>query len=132
MHLIYFQYTTRLRFLVYYVQITVSSILIEFPFLEYTTRMLFHVQAVQPSAGNMVYDEFEDRTDAFSELETRLAHLQPVEVLHSSGCSRRLQQRLTDWKTYAGRSVSVSSLSLSQCLRILTTDLFFILVIRMC
>lgn len=61
-------------------------------------------QAVQPSTGNMVYDEFQDSTDTLSELETRLSHMRPVEVLYRAGCSsRRLQRVLEDWKLHSGR-----------------------------
>ncbi len=60
-------------------------------------------KAVQPSAGNMVYDEFVDDGDMFSELEMRLSHLQPVEVLYPSNCSERLKQALLDWTKYNGR-----------------------------
>lgn len=51
----------------------------------------------------MVYDEFHDNADTFSELETRLSHLQPLEVLYPQGSSRRLEQMLMDWKLFTGR-----------------------------
>ena len=55
-------------------------------------------QAVQPSAGNMIYDEFQDRTDSFSELETRLSHIQPAEVLYPSGASKPLVDMMKEWR----------------------------------
>ena len=67
------------------------------------TATYVHPQAVQPSIGNMVYDEFHDSSDIFAELETRLSHLEPVEILFQSGCSKRLEQTLHDWKTYCGK-----------------------------
>ena len=66
-------------------------------------NVLHESQAVQPSAGNMIYDEFQDCLDSFSELETRLTQIQPVEILYSEDCSPRLKQTLMDWKNYSGR-----------------------------
>ena len=61
--------------------------------------MVVHIlQAVQPSAGNMIYDEFQDNTDSFSELETRLSHLQPAEVLYPKGASKSLITMLNHWR----------------------------------
>ena len=44
--------------------------------------LLFHVlhQAVRPSTGDVVYDEFEDGP-SFAELETRFEHIAPEELL---------------------------------------------------
>ena len=41
------------------------------------------LQAVDPGTGDMVYDCFTDG-ESRGELETRLTHLQPVEILLSS------------------------------------------------
>jgi len=60
-------------------------------------------QAVRPSAGEMVYDEFVDDMESFSELELRLTHLQPVEVLYPSNCSHRVKQTLVNWTKGNGR-----------------------------
>ena len=62
------------------------------------------LQAVQPSTGSMIYDEFQDSLDSFSELETRLAQIQPVEILYPLDCSPKLKQSLLDWKNYSDRS----------------------------
>ena len=50
-----------------------------------------------------MYDQFQDSADMFSELETRLSHVQPVEVLFPRGGSRRLEQVLREWRAYSGR-----------------------------
>ena len=44
--------------------------------------LLFHAlnQAVRPSTGDVVYDEFEDGP-SFAELETHLEHIAPEELL---------------------------------------------------
>lgn len=60
----------------------------------------------------MVYDEFRDNADTFSELETRLSHLQPLEVLYPQGSSRRLEQMLMDWKLFTGRCEARGGLGL--------------------
>ena len=60
-------------------------------------------QAVQPSAGNIVYDQFTDSVDGYGELEMRLTHVQPVELLYPTDSSKRLEQVLMDWKVYSGR-----------------------------
>lgn len=57
-------------------------------------------QAVQPAAGNMIYDEFQDSVASFSELEMRLSHIQPAEILYPRGVSKPLQNMLTEWKRY--------------------------------
>uniref|UniRef100_A0A0B7BQM4 DNA mismatch repair protein MutS core domain-containing protein n=1 Tax=Arion vulgaris TaxID=1028688 RepID=A0A0B7BQM4_9EUPU len=44
---------------------------------------------VDPSTGEILYDEFTNST-AYSELETRIAHLQPVEILIPSDTSQHL------------------------------------------
>ena len=41
------------------------------------------LQAVDPGTGDMVYDSFTDG-ESRAELETRLTHLQPVELLLST------------------------------------------------
>jgi len=58
------------------------------------------LQAVQPSAGNMVYDEFIDSIDSFSQLEMTLSHLSPAEVLYPHGTSKALEETLLQWKRY--------------------------------
>lgn len=48
----------------------------------------------------MVYDEFTDSASSFSELEMRLSHLQPAELLYPQGSSKALESTLTEWKRY--------------------------------
>ena len=48
----------------------------------------------------MIYDEFQDNMESFSELETRLSHLQPAEVLYPKGASKPLVNMLNQWKKY--------------------------------
>ena len=48
----------------------------------------------------MIYDEFQDNTESFSELETRLFHLQPAEVLYPKGASKPLVAMLSQWRKY--------------------------------
>lgn len=50
-----------------------------------------------------MYDQFQDNVDMFSELEMRLSHIQPVEILFPQGSSKRLEHVLMDWKMYSGR-----------------------------
>jgi DNA mismatch repair protein MSH3 len=45
------------------------------------------VKAVQPTTGDIVYDSFED-TYMRSELETRVLHIQPCELLLPAKLSR--------------------------------------------
>jgi DNA mismatch repair ATPase MutS len=46
----------------------------------------------------MIYDEFQDNLESFSELETRLSHLQPAEVLYPKGTSKPLVAMLNQWR----------------------------------
>ena len=61
---------------------------------------IFPFQAVQPSAGNMVYDEFVDNMASFSQLEMRLSHLHPAEILYPHGTPKALEESLLQWKRY--------------------------------
>ena len=60
----------------------------------------FHCQAVQPSTGQMVYDEFLDDPSTYGELGTRLSLLQPPEILLSQDASRGLGTMLNEWKRH--------------------------------
>ena len=51
-------------------------------------------QAVQPSTGDIIHDSFEDNSSR-SELETRLAHIQPVEILISHNVSEATEKLVT-------------------------------------
>ena len=57
-------------------------------------------QAVQPSTGQMVYDEFLDDPGTYAELGTRLSHLQPPEILVSQDASRGLGTMVNEWKRH--------------------------------
>lgn len=48
----------------------------------------------------MVYEQFSDSVSSLSELQLRLSHLQPAEILYPRGCSTLLEDALTDWKRY--------------------------------
>ena len=58
------------------------------------------LQAAQPAVGNMVYEQFADSPASLSELQLRLSHLQPAEILYPQGCSKLLDDTLTAWKKY--------------------------------
>lgn len=57
-------------------------------------------QAVQPTAGNIVYDQFSDDVNLLSGLKSRLSHLQPAEVLYPQGVSRAVENSFLEWKRY--------------------------------
>ena len=48
----------------------------------------------------MVYDQFSDSVSSLSELQLRLAHLQPAEILFPQSCSAILEDALLNWKKY--------------------------------
>ena len=48
----------------------------------------------------MIYDEFQDDIETFSELEMRLSHLQPAEVIYPKGASKPLVAMLNQWRKY--------------------------------
>ena len=57
------------------------------------------LQAVQPSVGNMAYDEFVAMLSCPSELETRLAHFQPAEILYpKNSLPAAVDNLLKEWK----------------------------------
>lgn len=56
------------------------------------------ILAVQPSTGDVIYDSFED-SDLRSQLETRILHIQPVELLSSKTLSDATQKLLSDIAT---------------------------------
>lgn len=57
--------------------------------------------AVQPSTGQMVYDEFLDDPGTYGELGSRLSLLQPPEILISQDASRGLGTVLNEWKRHS-------------------------------
>jgi DNA mismatch repair ATPase MutS len=61
---------------------------------------MYWSQAVQPAVGVMVYDQFQDSTSSLSELELRLSHLQPAEILYPRSSSSTLEASLINWKKY--------------------------------
>ena len=66
------------------------------------------MQAVQPAVGNMVYEQFSDSVSSLSELQLRMSHLQPAEILYPRGCSTLLESALTDWKKYGSENVDIT------------------------
>eukprot|EP01137_Pigoraptor_chileana_P029740 Opistho-2@15305 len=52
---------------------------------------IMRYQAVRPATGDIVYDEFDDEVSR-SELETRLVHLQPSEMLLPASLSPRTER----------------------------------------
>lgn len=55
----------------------------------------FGIVAVEPSTGDIIYDEFTDGV-MLTELETRLLHLQPVEMLLVGECSKRVERLVSN------------------------------------
>ena len=60
----------------------------------YFDKHVYVIQAVQPSTGDIIHDCFEDNSSR-SELETRLAHIQPVEILLSQNVSEATMRLVT-------------------------------------
>ncbi|XP_005090364.1 DNA mismatch repair protein Msh3 [Aplysia californica] len=58
------------------------------------------LMCVDPATGDMVFDCFQDST-TYTELETRISHLKPVEILLSTKVSDRMNQILTDISTFS-------------------------------
>lgn len=48
----------------------------------------------------MLYDEFTDTASCPSELEMRLSHIQPAEILHQPDLPKGVLQVLEDWKKH--------------------------------
>ena len=65
-------------------------------------RVELAVVGVQPATGDVVYDQFHDGVFR-SELETRLAHLQPTELLRPPSLSKPTERLLAHW---AGRAAA--------------------------
>ena len=65
----------------------------------------FPPQCVDPATGDVVYDDFHD-SKTFGELETRISHLKPVEVLLSAEVSDGLHRILTDISALRSESLS--------------------------
>ncbi|KAF5099218.1 hypothetical protein D0Z00_001721 [Geotrichum galactomycetum] len=64
--------------------------------------------AVEPTTGDVVYDNFED-TAMLTELETRVLHLQPCEVLFVGEVSTALRKLVLKLATTAGAHARVES-----------------------
>ncbi|KZT60361.1 hypothetical protein CALCODRAFT_114887 [Calocera cornea HHB12733] len=74
-------------------------------------RVLIGMVSVVPSTGDIVYDEFEDG-HMRSELETRLTHLDPCElILPSNGLSKTTERLLSH---FAGNSVAGESVRIER------------------
>ncbi|XP_053405229.1 DNA mismatch repair protein Msh3-like isoform X2 [Mercenaria mercenaria] len=56
------------------------------------------ILAVQPSTGDIIYDSFDD-TGPRPELETRLTHIQPAEIILPSNVSMETEKLLTGFQT---------------------------------
>lgn len=76
--------------------------------------LLFPVshQAVQPSTGDIVYDEFEDGP-SFTEVETRFEHIGPEELLLPESVTVLTDNFIRDYVTRVQRCVSMSGSSAS-------------------
>ena len=61
-------------------------------------------QAVQPSTGDVVYDEFEDGP-SFTELETRFEHIGPEELLLPESVTVLTDNFIRDYVTRVQRFV---------------------------
>jgi len=58
-------------------------------------------QGIQPATGDLVYDQFEDGVFR-TELETRVAHLRPTELLRPPVLSRPTERFLAHWIAQCG------------------------------
>ncbi len=61
------------------------------------------LQVVAPCTGKMVYDVFTEESScsssvSYTQLESRLSHIQPVEILYPEGISGGLEDALIEWK----------------------------------
>ena len=64
----------------------------------HTSKMYFNpMQAVHPATGDVLYDEFTDTTSSTTLLDTRMTHLQPVELIHPQHLSEGTLQTLQYW-----------------------------------
>lgn len=68
------------------------------------------IVAVEPTTGDVVYDSFED-TAMLTELETRVLHLQPCEVLFVGEVSTALRKLVLKLATTAGARARVESVA---------------------
>ena len=75
--------------------------------------LLFHVlhQAVRPSTGDVVYDEFEDGP-SFAELETRFEHIAPEELLLPESVTLTTENFIREYVTRVQRFVIEKSICL--------------------
>ena len=56
-------------------------------------QQIFYIQAVQPSTGDIIYDCFYDN-ETRSELETRITHIQPSEILVPNSLTAKTEQMI--------------------------------------
>ena len=74
----------------------------------YVTNLLtsdtYFLQAVQPSTGDVIYDEFEDGL-GFTELETHFEHISPEELLLPESVSESTNTFIKEYVTRLQRSV---------------------------
>lgn len=64
----------------------------------------YFLQAVQPSIGDVIYDEFEDGP-GFTELETHFEHITPEELLLPESVSESTNTFIKEYVTRLQRSV---------------------------
>lgn len=69
--------------------ITIDDLFFKFSFLA-------NIKAVQPVSGNVIYDTFKD-TSLRQELETRLEHINPVDLLIPGNLSENSKKCIQDW-----------------------------------
>ena len=79
--------------------------LCEFLCYLYYSYCIICLQAVQPSTGDVVYDEFEDGP-SFTELETRFEHIGPEEILLPDSVNTLTENFIRGYVTGAQRFVS--------------------------
>lgn len=67
-------------------------------------KKLIILQAVQPSTGDIIYDEFEDGA-SYTELECHFEHISPEELLLPESLSVRTGNFIRDYVTRVQRFV---------------------------
>ena len=71
----------------------------------FPSYLFYCPQAVQPSTGDIIHDEFEDGP-SFTELETRFEHIGPEEILLPNSTDILTANFIRDYVTRAQRFVS--------------------------
>jgi len=71
------------------------------------------MQAVHPATGDVLYDEFTDTTSSTTLLDTRMTHIQPVELMHPQHLSEGTLQTLQYWHHQKIKYISCRFIGLS-------------------